>query len=267
MSTTGSTFDSSSTKPPPRHSPARQIGVPLPMGAPPRLRLRYQARRVSPPVAPPLRRGPVVLGWWREHGPRLLSRAQIRPDPPRRQSRARSCRARPACAGPTGSPGGTPPSVTGAPTAAATAMATSAPSATGARSTSQQPSSKVGATAAATPSARRVFPTPPTPVNVSSRSRLAVSARFITSSVRPRSSVRMVGRLVGTASTVRRCGNVPPPTWKTCSGAARSRSRCSPRLRIGTEASARLAVAREHTTCPPWAVAMSRAARLTAGPK
>ena len=78
------------------------------------------------------------------------------------------------------------------------------------------------------------MPTPPTPVSVTSRSRSTSSISAVTSSVRPISSVRTVGRFVGTASTDRNGGNTPSPTWNTCSAAARSRSRCSPRLRSGT---------------------------------
>ena len=73
-------------------------------------------------------------------------------------------------------------SVVGECIAAAATLTTSSPSATGASSTSQQPSAKPAANVAATPRARRVLPTPPTPVRVTSRSRATSAARASMSS-------------------------------------------------------------------------------------
>ena len=59
----------------------------------------------------------------------------------------------------------------------------------------------------------------------------------------------------------------PRPTWNTRIGRSRSRRRCSPRSTNATASPTSSAVADEHSTCPPWPTAISRAARFTAVPK
>ena len=80
-------------------------------------------------------------------------------------------------------------------------------------------------------------------------------------------SVRTVGKFVGTASTECNGGNDPSPIWNSSCGAPRSRRRCSPRLWAGIDSSETSTVARVQTICPPWATAITRAARFTALPK
>ena len=140
--------------------------------------------------------------------------------------------------------------MTGAPIAPATAFTPSDPSAIGASSTNQHPSEKPGATVAATARARRVLPTPPTPVSVTNCSRPTSELSSATSSLRPISSVRWVGRFVAMASIDRNAGNRPSPTWMICWAADRSRRRCDPRSTSVIVASplTRPAVIAEHTT-------------------
>ncbi len=170
-----------------------------------------------------------------------------RPDRRRRRARARSCRTRPtAVARPTPAPRSPSPSYPACaviPNADATASGTAAGSPTGANSTNHTPSPKSGTNSAATWTARRVLPTPPTPVNVTNR-----CCAHQLQPVRPprrharRNSSSARGRFPGTASTVRNGGNVAARpsarTWNRCSTPDRSRSRCSPRSTRSTPADA-----------------------------
>ena len=145
------------------------------------------------------------------------------------------------------------------PTAAAIRGATSIWSRIGSSGTKKTPSGKVSATDVASWSESRVFPVPPGPVIVSSR---VVSNRRLasaSSSSRPTKVVSWVGRLFGRVSGVRSFGNSEgspsPSTWKSRSGASRSRSRYSPSSRRVTPGGRALAtrarVASEATICPP----------------
>ena len=98
------------------------------------------------------------------------------------------------------------------PNAPATTSGTAAGSPTGANSTSHTPSGNSAASSAATCTARRVLPTPPTPVRVTSRCARTCSASSFTSTSRPTKLVTCTGRLPGTASIVRNGGN---PTAQT----------------------------------------------------
>ena len=109
-----------------------------------------------------------------------------------------------------------------------------------ASSQSHAPSGNRGSTSAATCSARRVLPTPPTPVSVTSRARRRARRRSPRSSCVAADERRRAarGRLPGNASSDRSGGNSPArpgrTTWNTRSGRARSRRRCSPRSTSST---------------------------------
>ena len=83
---------------------------------------------------------------------------------------------------------------------------------------------------------------------------------------------RQVG---GTASSERSggksAGSCGWSNWETRSGRARSLSRWSPRssspARAGSASRTSATAASESTTCPPWAVAISRAQRYSGAPK
>ena len=119
------------------------------------------------------------------------------------------------------------------PNTAATASGTAAGSPTGANSTSHTPSENSPVSSAATWIARRVLPTPPTPVRVTSRWARTCSASSFTAISRPTKLVVCTGRFPGTASNVRNGANSTrnpsARTWYRCSTPDRSRSRCSPR--------------------------------------
>ena len=115
----------------------------------------------------------------------------------------------------------------------ATASATSPPSRIGASSMSQQPSRWRSDRAAASCSASRVFPIPPTPTRVTIRFVLSDSSSVAISDSRPTKLVAWTGRLPGTTSSVFSGGrSVTSPgavTWKIATGSDRSLSRRSPR--------------------------------------
>ena len=96
------------------------------------------------------------------------------------------------------------------PNTAATASGTAAGSPTGANSTSHTPSENSPVSSAATCTARRVFPTPPTPVRVTSRWARTCSASSFTATSRPTKLVVCTGRFPGTASNVRNGGKLDP---------------------------------------------------------
>ena len=151
---------------------------------------------------------------------------------------------------------------------AAMAAGTAAGSRTGASSTSHAPSEKRGSTSAAACSARRVLPTPPTPVRVTTLPSASAAPTRARSRSRPTNELSCSGRFPGKASSDRSAGNRPSPTWNTRSGRSRSRRRCSPRSTkaVGCASRTSSAVTSEHTTCPPCATAISRAQRFTAVP-
>ena len=116
---------------------------------------------------------------------------------------------------------------------AASASHTPFGSVTAASSQSHAPSGKSLAAVAATSNARRVLPTPPTPVSVISGDAVTSSARCFTSSSRPTKVVTCRGRLPPTDAPVRSGANSRSSpgahTWNTRSARARSRRVCSPR--------------------------------------
>jgi len=77
-----------------------------------------------------------------------------------------------------------------------------------ASSHSHAPSTNRGATSAATCIASRVLPTPPTPVTVTRRVSRSAATSEATSSSRPTNEVSCTDRFPGTASSVRKGGNV-----------------------------------------------------------
>ena len=127
----------------------------------------------------------------------------------------------------------------------------------GASSDTHAPSRNSGSRSAASCSARRVLPTPPTPVSVTSRcSASALPTRFSSAS-RPTNVASCDGRFVGRASSERSGGKSSArpsaTTWCTRSGRERSRRRCSPRSRNVIERSSRstAAAASETRIWPP----------------
>ncbi len=137
---------------------------------------------------------------------------------------------------------------------------------------SQTPFEEVrGSNSAATCSASRVLPTPPTPVRVTRRWSASMPTSAVNSRSRPMNDVSCTGRFPGKASSERRGANSRsrpgPRTWKIRSAWARSRSRCSPRSTSSTPAgrSPRTSgsVVPDRTIWPPWATAIRRAHRLS----
>ena len=141
------------------------------------------------------------------------------------------------------------------------------------------PSAKSARTARAASSARRVLPTPPGPVRVSSRTpstrRRSTIAR--TSSSRPIVRFGDGGNPFAPpepgdseASGGKSGGRSPATSWKRCSGRSRSLSRCSPRSLSATSGGSSSAtssrVALEMSACPPCPAAQIRAARCTSNP-
>ena len=118
------------------------------------------------------------------------------------------------------------------PSTAAAASGTAAGSPTAANSITHTPSGKSFAERAATSSARRVLPTPPTPVSVSKRCALSAAFSWSSSACRPMKLVVCGFRLPGVASTVFSAGkSVRTPearTWKMSTGFAMSRKRLGP---------------------------------------
>ncbi len=92
------------------------------------------------------------------------------------------------------------------PSTAATASGTAAGSATAANSKTQTPSGNSSARRAATSNARRVLPTPPTPVNVTNRCACSAACTSATSDSRPMKLVVGGRRFPGLASSARNGG-------------------------------------------------------------
>ena len=76
-----------------------------------------------------------------------------------------------------------------------------------ANSHSHTPSRNSGRTSPATCTAKRVFPTPPTPVRVTARDSLSVLIVARTSAVRPTNELSCTGKFPGNASTERSDAN------------------------------------------------------------
>ena len=119
------------------------------------------------------------------------------------------------------------------PSTAATTSWSERSSVAAASSQSHAPSGYSVRAAAATCVARRVLPTPPTPVSVTIRASRSVSATISSSCSRPTNDVSGSGRLPGFAARVCRGGNdsssPAPVSWNARSGRERPRKRCSPR--------------------------------------
>ena len=230
---------------PRRHAPGRRrAGSPSDCGD---ARRRRPTRRV--PTATATRTScspadPQALPARRQH-PHLraaLEHASMRAAP-RRRAGARSCRARPAPLGPQvlhDAVGHRHARRVGAPHARRRRPGPSASSSSAAASSQNHtPSGNRGSTSAATCNARRVLPTPPTPVNVTSRdARQHLRDRDTARRRAPRTTSPARGRFPGNASSDRNGGNSAgspgAATWNTRSGRARSRSRCSPRSTSST---------------------------------
>jgi hypothetical protein len=167
--------------------------------------------------------------------------------------------------------------VSARPSVPATAAWICPPPVTGARSTNQTPSAVPSSCSAAACRARRVLPQPPAPASVTSREDVMSFPISFSSCSRPTNALSWPGRLLGSsglsseASGGKADGSASASSWKTCSGRPRSLSRCRPRSRSltpsGSRSDSRSAVVPEMTTWPPWAMDISRAARLTTGPK
>ena len=226
-----------------------------------RARPRLPARRGGAPSgaardAAPRRPPAAAPGSWPGCAAPGKRRAGARPAPRRRRAGARSCPA--PASGPAGRRAATRASRSAAPgvsrtaSAAATAWGTMAGSATGPSSTSRTPpgngTSRRSRRSAATCSARRVLPTPPTPVSVTRRASPwpTRSASAAASSSRPMRTVSGAGRPAGAGPS-----RGPPapagaeaasrgpcrwPGWRARAGRAR-RSRATRRsagFRIGS---------------------------------
>ena len=156
------------------------------------------------------------------------------------------------------------------PSAVATASGTAAGSPTAASSVTNTPSWNVNADRAANSNARRVLPTPPTPVSVTNRCALSAVSSSARSASRPTKLVVGGRRFPGVGSTVFNGGNsVRSPsalTWKTSTGLAISRNRFGPN-EIRSMPLIRPAVAPSSRTCPPCPAAITRAVRLSTVPK
>ncbi len=156
------------------------------------------------------------------------------------------------------------------PRTAATASGTAAGSVTGPSSIIHTPSGNSGCRRAATSCARRVLPTPPTPVRVTRRCDFNAVATSATSDSRPTKLVAGGRRLPWLVSSVLRGGNSDrspsATTWKTSTGLAMSRRRRGPRATRSTPET-RSAVIRSIRSWPPWPAAISRAVRLHTAPK
>ena len=122
---------------------------------------------------------------------------------------------------------------TGAPIVTAIVSATVAGSVSPARSTNH---TRSAASSDAHCTARRVLPTPPTPVSVTSGKPSSVSRTRTVSTSRPMSDERWTGRF-DTWTAARACGNVAGRSgWSSCqrrSGSSRSRRWCTPRSASG----------------------------------
>ena len=103
------------------------------------------------------------------------------------------------------------------PSVLATAVPTSSPSVTGTRSTNQTPSRRSAARPAATAAARRVLPTPPGPVAVTSRLSCSAAVSAATSAARPTNDVSGTG-------TARPAPAAPCPPPAAVSGGVSARS-------------------------------------------
>ena len=119
------------------------------------------------------------------------------------------------------------------PRIAATASGTAAGSPTGASSKSQTPSGNSSARRVATSVARRVLPTPPTPVKVTSRCDFSSVATASSADSRPMKLLGAGRRFPGVVSRVRNGGkSVRRPdarTWNIPTAAGRSRKRRGPK--------------------------------------
>ncbi len=148
-----------------------------------------------------------------------------------------------------------------APRVAATTCKRASASPAAASSHIHAPSRKPDNVSAATCSASRVFPTPPTPVSVINRSVSNDAATAATSSSRPTKLVNWNGRLFGNSVNEGTDGNAStkwdPRTWNRRSGRLRSRRRCSPRSTNPTSSGSRSrtnsTVADDNKICPPCA--------------
>ena len=105
------------------------------------------------------------------------------------------------------------------PSVLATTCAIASASLAAASSQNHAPSGKRGSTSAATWTASRVFPTPPTPVSVTRRVASNALAIALSSCSRPTNDVSWSGRLPGNASSDRSGGNSRPSpgaqSWNT----------------------------------------------------
>ena len=157
------------------------------------------------------------------------------------------------------------------PNPVATTSATAAGSPRGASSISHTPSGNSGTSSAATWRARRVLPTPPTPVKVTRRwVRTSVTSSSM-APARPTKLVVWTDRFPGTASRVRKGGNSTrrpsARTWKIRCTPERSRKECRPRSIRTTSSATNSAVDAATRIWPPCPAAITRAARFNAGPK
>ena len=126
------------------------------------------------------------------------------------------------------------PGWSGRPSARATATGTRSGSMIGARSTYHTPSRHSPIIRPATSKASRVLPTPPAPVNVTSRLSARIRRTSVISAARPTKLVSCTGRRwATTVFAVRSGGNSTRRSgWHSCttrSGRGRSRSRWVPR--------------------------------------
>lgn len=166
-----------------------------------------------------------------------------------------------------------PGPVASTPRAPATMEATSAASGNRPSSTRTTPSGKSSWTPAATSRARRVFPPPPTPVNVTRRDSSSRPRTSLISLARPTKEVTAAGRVCrrpGERRGGKAEGRPGSATWNTRSARERSARRWSPRSSSATPTGrwsrARSAAACEQSTWPPQPRDRRRAVRLRVGP-
>ena len=163
---------------------ALAIAVIRSMSSPP----PFRSRAIAPAIAA-LRQPRALHGWWPKSLPSPIARGWLR---------SRSAAASRMCSQLSTTNNRTLPSNAAAtdsltllpgcweiPRIAATASGTAARSVTAANSKTHTPSGDSAASCAPTSSARRVLPTPPTPVNVTSRRDCTAAAISVTSASRP----------------------------------------------------------------------------------
>ena len=156
------------------------------------------------------------------------------------------------------------------PSTAATASGMAPGSPTEASSITHTPSGKSARADAATARASRVLPTPPTPVNVTSRCSRSAARTCAISWSRPMRPPGGTRRLPTARSAVRSAGksSLKPVarTWNSWTGPVMSRSWRAPRGR-NSMPGMRCAVDASSRICPPWPADITRAARLSTAPK